>query len=220
MLAPSYMPVGKCVLSGALQARFAFCLVLIASSIGVTYAEDIEPVSSTNNKELFDIALRYFQYSESFEPGDLIVRSQVADLQSYLRKTRGPCRATDAKLLKRILPDNAPFSRFFYLHSGEKVLRNAASRLGGYRQLVSACNDKQGLIVIKEAIRTGNPEPLVSFVESRADQNSGASSDPKQVNPNSFLDSRIYTVAEFVEAVGGDNVKRETAQSKAATSSS
>ena len=142
----------------------------------------------------------YFAADRSYQPGDLITRSQLAEFQVYLRTTHGTGLATKPRWLNRTLPDNASLVTIFH-RGGRAVLRPAAARLGGYAELDRIARTGAGRKVIQQAIEEKSPEPLVRWVlEKRqaATAKQPTSSDRKDRRAPA---QRIYTAGDYLAAV-------------------
>ena len=195
------------------RAVLASGLVLILGAYSPIRAEDVAIEEGQKDQKLADSIRRYFRSSGSHEAGDLIVRSQVEELQNYLRKTRGPIPASNARILKRVLPDSSQLARLFYRQSGAYVLRTAASRLGGYHVLDRLCNTREGLTKIRLAIGSGKSEDLnaIASAEESPDGTVGlGASDP--VDGAAHRYSKIYTVEDFLQAAGLPTNRTEIAK--------
>lgn len=193
-----------------MRAKFLLMLLLALLPcvglffVGITRADDAVTAISDEDVILRDTVYRFFQTENSFKEGDLIVRSQVEDLQDYLRRTRGPIPAANPILLKRLVRDNSLLSRYYYRQGGADVLRSAAKSLHGYRQLEACCASKLGKEHLQRAIKKSDPMEIVQFVTKQdAEKSTETPSDTVVAEPNapSYLDLRIYTVEDFLDAI-------------------
>ena len=89
---------------------------------GIHQTKNVDQASAAV-KSMRETVFRFFEGDRRYQRGDLIVQSQVAELQDYLRKTRGPIRATHPKLRKQVLSDNACLARAFYRLGGRELLQ-------------------------------------------------------------------------------------------------
>ena len=175
----------------------AMLLLLLVGMPWSSGAETTAETASSNNFE--QTVLRFFAGMTSYEEGDLIVQSQVEELQDYLRKTRGRSRATQPVLLKRVLADHSPLARLFYTPEGGPVLRSAAEKLGTYAGLDRLSRTSTGRRQLNEAIHDGNADRLVKILaEGNQSTHRTADDHPEHV-PR--LKRRIYTVKQFLLAV-------------------
>ena len=153
-----------------------------------------DPISRT--------VIRHFQSQQQYHVGDLIVRSQVAEIQDYMRKTRGISASTNSRLRKRVVADQDPLARAFYSADNDRLLREAAIQLGGYGPLDQLCQLKSGRQILATAIRQANLEMLVKYahengVSSGAAQASSANVEEKRNRER----SKIYTVEDLLKAM-------------------
>jgi len=147
--------------------------------------------------------VRYFEGQSQFLPGDLIVRSQVAELQDYLRKTRGASAATNPLLRKQVLVDHACLARAFYGLGGDWLLREAARKLGGYGTLDRLCKTKAGREILTAAVRQSDLEMLLGYLRKHdlppeSVRVSLADTEKKRVAPKL---SKIYTVEDLLKVL-------------------
>jgi hypothetical protein len=155
--------------------------------------------TADENQQVAETIERHFAGIVDYRKGHLICRSQVEELQQYLRRTRGNIPAAHGRLLIRILADNAPLTRIFHSEHGEKVLTAAAGQLGGYEKLASLARLAAGRTLIREAIRADQPDVLVDHVnrETAAIQSQQSKqAKPQGINPGMV---RIYTVEQLIE---------------------
>jgi hypothetical protein len=152
--------------------------------------------TAAENQQLAETIERHFAGIVDFRKGHLICRSQVEELQQYLRRTRGHIPASHRRLLIRILADNAPLTTLYHGEHGEKVLTAAADQLGGYEELASLSRLAAGRTLIREAIQADQPDVLVDHVNR---ETAARDSQPgKQANNPGIV--RIYTVKQLIEA--------------------
>ena len=204
----------------------AALLLEISLPIGIRAQESAtaqpEETQSEEEKLLRATAFRYFSADEDYRRGNLIVRSQVDELQAYLRRTRGPIKAANPIFLKRVLQDNSLLGRYFYRQGGAEVLRLTAEQLGGYGKLEALSATREGKLAIQSAIETASPQELIELAQS-AEKPSAAgdteSGDSKKTIPT-FLDLRIYTLEEYFEAVFEAEKRLQTPTKEASSPSS
>lgn len=176
--------------------RIAHILSLVVLFWTATNSASAEQSSAEQNRKLAGTIHRYFASMSGFREGNLIYRSQVEDLQRYLRKTQGNIPASDRRLSNRLLADRAPLVRLFYAESGEAVLSAAAGKLAGYAELGKAARTPAGRKLIKTAILSDRSDALVKFIKQKL----AAKSSPDSQQASRTLDTRIYTVEQFIEA--------------------
>jgi hypothetical protein len=150
--------------------------------------------------------VRYFEGQSQFIPGDLIVRSQVDELQDYLRKTRRASPATNPQLRKHVLVDHACLAKAFYGLGGDWLLREAARKLGGYGPLDQLCQSKAGREILTTAIRLSDLEMLLDYLRKHElppepVRVSPVETDKKQVARKL---SKIYTVEDLLKVLHPD----------------
>lgn len=150
--------------------------------------------------------VRYFQSQQHHLSGDLIVRSQVAEIQAYLRKTRGASPATNPKLRKRVLADQNYLARIFYGSQGGRLLREAAIQLGGYGPLDQLCQLQSGRQVLTAAIRQQNLKMLVEYTQKHepSPESTRASSVDVEKKQQTRKLGNIYTVEDLLKALHPD----------------
>ncbi len=142
-------------------------LVLVLGVSGSTADGAKKASKSLSRDRLAETAELYFTADPSYHPDDLLVRSQVAGFQDYLRKTQGASRATRSQLLRRIEPDSSRLARIFFSKNGRSTLRIAAQKLGGYEPLVHHCKTKRGLKSLKEAVKQGQGKQLAKQIAAK-----------------------------------------------------
>lgn len=155
----------------------------------------------TSDAEILAATTRqFFGALEGFTPGDLLVASQVEDLQAYLRRTFGPCRLTSPRVVRSAVPDRAPLSRLFHGPNGKSVLREASRQLAGYAQIDALCRSLGGRGIIVRAIAEGDPNAIVQGANRLADaaeaKRGGRS--PDTVEPVARPRRIVYTVDEML----------------------
>jgi hypothetical protein len=175
-----------------------FCLAGALSTTGWSTAA--EQPSADENLQVARTIERHFAGFSGYREGDLICRSQVEELQRYLRRTRGHIPATHRRLLNQVLADNAFLCRLFFSERGEAVLAAAAKKLSGYADLDSISRLETGRDKIKEAIRSGQPDVLIEYVEQEMARRSSGQSRQPNVPEASTGYARIYTVEQLIKA--------------------
>ncbi len=171
-----------------------------------------EQSTAEQNQQLAQTIHRYFAGNSGYREGNLICRSQVEELQQYLRRTRGNIPAIHRRLLNRVLADEAPLTKFFYTKNGEAVLYAAANKLAGYAELEAAARMAEGRKQIRAAIQSNQSDALVEFVKqqfpvksrpnpSQQGQQAGQQADQQagQQRARTAI-ARIYTLEQFIEA--------------------
>ena len=165
------MKIIQSVAAGLVLLSLAMCAwqpaVTLAQSEEVT--EEVAPGFHDSLADWTDplskTVIRFFESQSQYLPGDLIVRSQVAELQAYLRKTEGACPATNPQLRRRVLVDHACLARVFYGLGGDRLLREAARKLGSYGPLDRLCQSKAGRAILTTAVRQSNLEMLMDYLQ-------------------------------------------------------
>lgn len=137
--------------------------------------------------------VRFFQSMGGYEDGDLISRSQVQDLQVFLRRTNRRGLVTHPRMLTPVLPDNSRLIRLFYAKNGAQVLREAAKKLGSYRELEELSRSSSGYDLLVKAVNRNNnaDEVLEMAFKRREEKQKGDRKVP--------LKLRVYTIEEFLE---------------------
>ncbi len=160
-----------------------------------SFAAWTDPLSRT--------VIRFFEGQSQFSPGDLIVRSQVTDLQVYLRKTHRASPATMSPLCRRVLPDRACLARVFYGLGGDQLLREAARNLGGYAPLDRLCRSKAGREILTPAARQDDIEMLLDSVRKHERPPNPVRGSPGETDKRPTIQrlSRIYTVEDLLKAM-------------------
>ena len=142
---------------------------------------------------------RYFEGQSGYHAGNLITRSQVAELQVYLRRTRNRGSASHPLILQRFLPDSCRLAKLFYKKNGGNVLREAAQKLGGYAGIEALTRSPDSYSQLVEAAASG----LVDTVVQLAELAGFGQTNIKAVSAGKKKRRRrtIYTVDEFLSAV-------------------
>jgi hypothetical protein len=178
-------------------AQFGSCSLVCRAHAGAPYSpleNWTDPFSRT--------VIRHFQSQEQYHVGDLIVRSQVAEIQDYMRKTRGISPSTNSRLCKRVVADQDPLARAFNSADNDRLLREAAIQLGGYGPLDQLCQLKSGRQILATAMRQSNLEMLLEYVHENGlspetAQTSSANAEEKQDHER----NKIYTVEDLLKAM-------------------
>lgn len=180
--------------------RKALVLTLIVLSWIPTRSASAKQSTVEQNQRLAGTIHRYFAGNSGYREGNLICRSQVEELQRYLRKTHGNIPAVHRRLLKRVLADEAPLTRFFYAKNGEVMLSDAAKKLAGYAQLEAAARTAAGRKQIKAAIKSNQSDALVEFVEQNFPPKPRQKPSQEGQQQARTAGGRIYTLEQFIEA--------------------
>ncbi len=196
----------------------AFVLLLFAWASAVSVAVSADESEALADQCLRETIERYFHSIQDYQQGDLICQSQVEELQLYLLRTHGRVPATHPRLLHRVLPDEAPLIKSFYLNGGANVLREAAERLHGYRALQALAHTVSGRTQISAAISSENLDLLVNAAKqnfSREQDSSFPEQDERQVHP---AVNHIFTLEQFIEAsLTPDNAENSSPARKKST---
>ena len=180
------------------------CLLsVLLSSFSAQYrcqADSRSPDTSSDQPSLEMTVRRYFAEMAGYEEGDLIASSQVAELQQYLRKTRGHSPASHARMLHRVLPDASRLTRLFYAKRGASVLRDAAEKLQGYAALDRLSRTNAGYALLIKAIGTDSADQLVELLAVKSDVRPIAAASGNRQENIPRPTSHIYTVDEFLAA--------------------
>jgi len=142
---------------------------------------------------------RYFEGQSGYHAGDLITRSQVAELQVYLRRTRNRGSASHPLILGRMLPDSCRIAKLFYRKNGGNVLRGAAAKLGGYAAIEALTRSTDSYSQLVEAATSGSVDAVVQLAESAGlgQTNETTVTAGKKKRRRKI----IYTVDDFLSAV-------------------
>jgi len=173
-------------------------LVLLgALSLKPCLAESASEMASKSS-DLEMTIRRYFTGQSGYQAGNLITRSQVEELQKYLRRTRRRGPACHPRMLRRILPDGCRLAKLFYSRNGDQVLRVAAQRLGGYAVLEALTRSPASYTQLVEAVDSGSVDSVVQLAESASPAQSPetAKAEGKKKRRNKV----IYTLDEFFSA--------------------
>jgi len=183
-------------------------LSLVVLSWTAAWTASAEQSTVEQNQQLAQTIHRYFAGDSSYQEGHLICRSQVEELQQYLRRTHGNIPAIHRRLLNRVLADEAPLTKLFYTKQGEAVLCAAANKLAGYAELEAAARVEAGRKQIKAAIESNQSDALVEFVKQEfpvksrpnpSQQGQQAGQQAGQQRTRTEV-TRIYTLEQFIEA--------------------
>jgi hypothetical protein len=184
----------------SLSSRIASALCLAGVFSTADWTVSAAQPTAEENLQVAQTIERYFAGILDYRTGDLICRSQVEELQRYLRKTRGNIPAAHRRLLHRVLADEAPLIRLFYGEHGEKVLGTAAGQLAGYAELDSISRLASGRILIKEAIQSDQPDVLEAYAKRETAAKPSHQSQQARPQGASTGSTRIHTVEQFIEA--------------------
>ncbi len=165
-------------------------------------------------KKLEETVRRYFASIGGYHEGDLISRSQVEDLQVYLRRTQGHSAATHARILRRILPDDSRLVRLFYQKNGAELLRQAAVKNGGYEVFDRLSRSTAKYARLVEATDRGSIEKLNQLTDEEL-KKLLATKEKSEANKSRVKSSRIYTIEDYLEAVIPAETKRLVTPEKA-----
>ncbi|MCA9232601.1 MAG: hypothetical protein KDA57_18270 [Planctomycetales bacterium] len=150
---------------------------------------------ATNRPSALEMTIRrHFSAISGYQKGDLITKSQVEELQTYLRKTNRHCRAAHPMLLNWILPDDCRLSRLFYSQSGAEVLRTAAGELGSYAELEALTRSADSYAALVEAVESEDADTIVELALQGREPNDESQGKERP----SRRSSRLYTVEEFL----------------------
>jgi len=142
---------------------------------------------------------RFFEGQGNYQAGDLITRSQVEELQGYLRKTGRRSPASHPVILRRFLPDRNRLCKVFYLKNGGKVLRAASLELGGYAEIEALARKTASYTQLVKAVRSGQADTVVELVKSSV---TGKDDETlKTEEKRKRLNRTIYTVDDFIKVV-------------------
>ena len=154
---------------------FYFSAILLFLFTGSALGEQ-EAIDQVRQKYRQIVAL-YLTSGEGYAPGDIITRSQIEELQSYLRKSRQKNTITHPILLERSLPDNAPLSRIFHSSpEAANALRSAAAELGGFGKLDAFSLRQGGRETLLKASQAGDSQAVVELVARESEKIDGPAS--------------------------------------------
>lgn len=196
----------------------AFISLLFAGASGAAEAASPGESPALSNQRLKETIERYFHSMQDYQQGDLICQSQVEELQRYLLRAFGRIPTTHPRLLHRVLPDEAPLIRLFYMDNGADVLRAAAERLHGYDALQALAHTATGRTQIGAAISSKNPDLLADTaplepspgVDSRSPDQA-----ERQAHPGI---NHIFTLEQFIEAaLAPDDASKPSPKAKKPT---
>ena len=133
-------------------------------------------------------ALRYFSSNKDYRPEDLIVQSQVAEFQNYLKRTKGHSAATHPRLVKRVLPDHSPLSKLFHQKRFKQTLRDLSKQLNGYASLYKICSTAAGRKELETLLKKGDTERIAVLAAEAAKK------------PMRRQASKIFTIGDLLAA--------------------
>lgn len=173
------------------------CLI----SLNPCRAETSTEGNASDLTVLGETVQRYFSGMGGYQEGDLLSRSQVQELQDYLKKTRGHSPATHPWILSRVLADNSRLVRLFYRHNGAELLREAVAKGNGYEVFKSITHTSIGYSELVDAVERGAVEDLIQMANQKSQQQADAlkasdSSPKKRLKP-----PLIYTATDYIAAV-------------------
>jgi len=144
------------------------------------------PPSQGERVELAETVYRFMAANSGIQPDDLIVRSDVEDLQDFLRVTHHNLPFISPRLTRRVIEDKSPLSRLYHRQGGD-ALRSVAEALGTYEPLNRLASKGTGRKALQVAIDSGSVVELLRTIETLGEQPPPASSR-----------SNIYTTRELV----------------------
>ncbi len=187
-------------------------LVLLLSSSTASRAKKASETLS--RARLAETAELFFGADPAYRSGDLLVRSQVASFQDYLRKTQGASSATRSQLLRKIEPDNSRLASVFFSKGGRSTLRVAAQELGGYGPLVRYCRTKRGLRSLQKSVKRKQVSQLVEQISAQeAKEAQKALSKKTNTRTAFFRSTRIYTEKQLLDAMLAPSSSKSTSSS-------
>ncbi|MEQ8838894.1 MAG: hypothetical protein RID07_18960, partial [Lacipirellulaceae bacterium] len=130
------------------------CLVL---SLGLQLqSEEMATRADLNpRKQLAEAVGRFMASNSDLHPDDLIVHSDVLELQEYLVRTHREGPLTSPRVLHHVLEDRSALSRLYHRRGGD-ALRTAAEALGSYEPLNQLARKGDGRKVLRDAIDSGS----------------------------------------------------------------
>jgi len=170
--------------------------MILASALTLLGSLSLSPCLAESAPEPTELEMtiqRYFTGQSGYQVGDLITRSQVEELQRYLRRTRRRGPASHPLILRRLLPDNCRLVKLFYARNGAQVLRAAAQKLGGYATLEALTRSTASYTQLVEAVNSRSVDSVVKLAQI-----------PETAKPEGKKKGRkgvLYTVDEFLSAV-------------------
>ncbi|QDS99521.1 hypothetical protein [Adhaeretor mobilis] len=170
-------------------------ITALAFTVGVNVQLAGNETQQRENEQrvLTETVYRFMAANADIQPDDLIVQSDVRDLQDFLRVTHHHMAFSSPLLVNRILADRSPLSRLYYRDGGD-ALRSVAEALGSYAPLDRLASRGSGRKALQVAIDSGSVVELLRTIESLESRPPPASSQTK-----------IYTTRELVgELVTGD----------------
>ena len=174
-------------------------LLLVCASHAL--AEKKPNVDSDELQAIKDSVLLYFESTGGFQKGDLVCRSQIEEVQSYLRKTRGHSLATHPRLLNRFLADESRLSRLFYMKNGATVLRKAAEKTAGYSVFDKLSHKTASLKKLNDAVEKEDIQALIELGNLELAKQKNESHDQNSTANNLAKRKRLYTVEDFLDVI-------------------
>lgn len=186
MALPHYSQMIRSVLVGI--------ILYIATLGGQATAADPKEIAPAQLKA---IVHRYFHADPNYHDGDLLTRSQLAEMQLYLRRVRGNTLASHRKWRDLMLPDNAPLISI-YRGDDQGTLREAAIKAGSYAELDRLARTLAGREKIQAALKQKSADQLLALIEeARAGQHAEESS----ASTADRRPRRIYSADDFIASV-------------------
>lgn len=172
-----------------------FWIICFTCSLGL----EIQTLEAKSGEDLSarqrmaEAVVRFMASNADLQPNDLIVHSDVLELQKYLMRTNREGPLTSSSVLNRVLEDRSALSRLYHRRGGD-ALRTAAEALGSYEMLNRLARTGSGRKTLREAIDSGSVVDLLRTIETLE----------RQQHPTK-RSSMIYTTSELVlEYVGTD----------------
>lgn len=177
------------------QPMNAFWIICFTCSIGLELqtleAQSEEQVGA--RQQLAEAVARFMASNADLQPNDLLVHSDLLELQQYLIQTNREGPLTSPRVLNRVLEDRSALSRLYHRRGGD-ALRTAAEALGSYEPLNRLARAGSGQKILRDAIDSGSVVALLRTIETLE----------REQRPTR-QSSIIYTTRELIlEYVGTD----------------
>ena len=144
---------------------------------------------------------RHFAATTGYQEGDLITRSQIEEVQTYLRKSLGHSVATHPRLLIRFLADEARLARIFYWKDGAEMLRTTVANGHSYEILDKLTFKKKSYDQFTRVVELQNLDELKQMIDEELKHQAALEVERQDRPKRRYKPPRIYTVEGYLEYI-------------------
>ncbi len=172
------------------------CTFALNQCFGETRPED----AVADNVVFNETVRRHFASQRGYHEGDLITRSQIEELQGYLRSAFGHSAATHPRALRRILADDSRLASLFYKKNRGEILRALAAQNKGYEVFDRISRTTAGYARLTEAVDHAEVGVLNQLADEESQKTLSAKSGNSETPVRRSKPTPIYTVEEYLAA--------------------